>query len=254
MSGTITSSRIVTLVKALPQPSKTYGETVCCAGVTADRQWKRLFPVRFRHLSGEASFGRWEWVQFKWHRPTKDARPESCHVHEESIVIDGRLAEGERTRLLNPMIVPSGRVAAERGQSLALIRPRNTKFIFKRRSVKELDEAREAYRYAARQMSIFDKELDELEPSPYEFRFKFEDEAGSHDYECGDWETHAMFWSGCRRQSEAETLRWMSQTYNEEYPAKGMAFAIGNMAKRPQTWQLLGVIRLNESHQGELLL
>jgi hypothetical protein len=31
-----------------------------------------------------------------------------------------------------------------------------------------------------------------------------------------------------------------------------MAFALGNQAKRPQTWQLLGVIRLDEVTQGEL--
>ena len=35
---------------------------------------------------------------------------------------------------------------------------------------------------------MFDKELAELDPSSFEFRFKFEDEAGKHDYECGDWE------------------------------------------------------------------
>jgi hypothetical protein len=46
----------------------------------------------------------------------------------------------------------------------------------------------------------------------------------------------------------------MNQTFNEEYPRKGMVFAIGNQAKRPQTWQLLGVIRLNEQIQGELVL
>ena len=34
MSAMQQSSRVVILIKALPQPSKTYGETVCCAGVT----------------------------------------------------------------------------------------------------------------------------------------------------------------------------------------------------------------------------
>jgi hypothetical protein len=44
----------------------------------------------------------------------------------------------------------------------------------------------------------------------------------------------------------------MYQTLNVEYPRKGMVFAIGNQAKRPQTWQLLGVIRLDDASQGEL--
>ncbi len=40
----------------------------------------------------------------------------------------------------------------------------------------------------------------------------------------------------------------------DEYPRKGMAFAVGNVASRPQTWMLLGVIRLDELTQAELPL
>ncbi len=35
----------------------------------------------------------------------------------------------------------------------------------------------------------------------------------------------------------------MDGVFNEDYPRRGMVFAIGNMTKRPQTWQLLGVLR-----------
>jgi len=63
-----------------------------------------------------------------------------------------------------------------------------------------------------------------------------------------------MFWLQRRRTSEAEALQWMKQTFNEEYPQRGMAFALGNQAKRPQTWQLLGVLRLDSCEQGELSL
>jgi len=61
-----------------------------------------------------------------------------------------------------------------------------------------------------------------------------------------------MFWRECQRTNAKEALRWMDGIFNNEYPVKGMAFAIGNQAKRPQTWQLLGVIRLDEIAQGEL--
>ena len=254
MSVTPQSSRVIVLVKALPQPSKRYGETVCCAGVTADGKWKRLFPVRFRHLKGENSFERWDWVKFDYRAPTADRRAESCHVYEESIVVDGKLAANERARLLDPLIVGSAKHAVELGQSLCLIRPRNTRFIATRKSPIEIEKEREAFRLAARQTSRFDKELAELEPSPYKFRFKFEDDSGKHDYQNGDWEAHAMFWRERNRTSEAEALSWMDQTFNENYPRRGMAFALGNQAKRPQTWQLLGVIRLDELAQAELAL
>jgi hypothetical protein len=177
--------------------------------VTADGQWKRLFPIRYRHLSGDSSFARWDWVKFRYRRPTTDARAESCHVFEDSIVVDGKLARKEQVRLLTPFILGSAKEAMGKGQSLALLRPRNTRFIAKAKSKTEIEEEREAYRRAAGQTSMFDKELAELEPSSYEFRFKFEDEDGKHDYENGDWETHAMFWHQRKRTNEKDALKWM---------------------------------------------
>jgi len=56
------------------------------------------------------------------------------------------------------------------------------------------------------------------------------------------------------RLAKLGALERMAGVYNDEYPKKGMAFALGNQAKRPQTWQLLGIIRLDEVTQGEPLL
>lgn len=246
------SSRAVILVKALPQPSKRYGETVCCAGVTIDGNWKRLYPVRYRHLQGDQSFARWDWVTFKYNPPLRDQRAESCHVFEDSITVDGKLPEKERSRLLSSLIVGSAKHAVDLGQSLALIRPRNTRFLAKAKSKAEIAEEREAYQQAAKQDSFFDEPLATLEPSPYDFRFTFDDEIGRHDYQNGDWEAHAMFWRERKRTSEEQALKWMDKTFNDDFPRRGMVFAIGNQAKRPQTWQLLGVIRLDEIQQSEL--
>lgn len=174
-------------------------------------------------------------------------------MHEESIRIDGKLKESERVRLLTPMLLGSAKAAAQEGHSLALIRPRNTRFLWKAKTAAEISEEREVFRLAARQPDMLDdEELAELEPTPYKFSFRFEDEDGPHHYHNGDWEAHAMFWRQSQESSTAEALQWMNHVFNEDYPKKGMAFAIGNMAKRPQTWQLLGVIRLDETTQAEL--
>ena len=246
------SSRVSILVKALPQPSKQYGETVCCAGVTSEGQWKRIFPIRFRHLQHSQIFKRWNWVKFNYRAPTRDRRLESCHAYEDSIVVDGIFPEKERAAFFNRIIVGSAEHASANGQSLALIRPRNTKFTYKAKSKVEIASSKEAFQKAAKQGSFFDQKLANLEPSPYEFKFTFEDDSGKHSYQDGDWETHAMFFRERNRKSEQEALRWMSQVFNEHYPKKGMVFAIGNMASRPQTWQLLGVIRLDITVQSEL--
>jgi hypothetical protein len=49
-------------------------------------------------------------------------------------------------------------------------------------------------------------------------------------------------------------LKWMDEKFNDEYPRRGMAFAVGTMAAYPKTWMLLGVIRLDELTQAELPL
>ncbi len=111
---------------------------------------------------------------------------------------------------------------------------------------------REAFRRSAAQTSLFDRMLAEIEPSPFDFRFSFEDAAGTHDHSNGDWETHAMFFNARQRYGEAGALAWMSGVFNDEYPRKGMVFALGNQAARPKTWQLLGVVRLGDSGQLSL--
>lgn len=252
MGGTLQSSQVAILIKALPQPSKKYGETVCCAGVTDSGEWKRLFPVRYRHLSGDQSFQRWDRIEFSYRTPNQDNRRESCHVFEDSIRKVGKLTERERERLLNGMMVGSAKQAELSGSSLALIRPRNTVFKYRLKTEALLQKEREAYQRAASQGSFFDEALAALEPSPYRFSFSFDDDMGSHAYQCGDWEVHAMYFLGVKRHGNQQTLKRMEETFNDRYPKAGMAFALGNMAKRPHTWQLLGVIRLAEESQSDL--
>jgi hypothetical protein len=114
MSVTLQNSRVVILVKAIPNPSQKYGETVCCAGVTAEGSWKRLYPIRFRHLR-DNKFKRWDWVRFEYRTPTNDNRRESCHVWEDRLWVEGELSKKEHVSLLDPLILPSIKVAAELG-------------------------------------------------------------------------------------------------------------------------------------------
>jgi hypothetical protein len=246
--------RVLVLVKAAPNPSKTHGETVCCAGVTAAREWRRLFPVRFRHLSGERRFRRWEWVRYRWSRSRDDPRPESRRVHEESIAPDGVIPERERADLLGPMILRACSEATARGHSLALVRPKGTRFYAKKKSVKDVAEEREAFVRAMRQGSLLDRELAAYEPAPYDFRMKVEDADGHHDYGCGDWETAAAFFNLRRRYGEEAALRHLSEQYNVVRPGRGMVLAMGTVKKRPDQWLLLGVLVLEDSPQAALLI
>jgi hypothetical protein len=59
--------QIIILVKAWPQPSRKYGETVCCAGVTPEGEWRPLNRVSqiVRDLAN-ARADRWVWRTFRY--------------------------------------------------------------------------------------------------------------------------------------------------------------------------------------------
>jgi hypothetical protein len=99
---------------------------------------------------------------------------------------------------------------------------------------------------------LLEEKLKPIEPVSYDFAFSYEDAAGKHTMQCSDWETSAAFWRLSKSYSEHGALGHLSKTYNEEYPRKGMAFAMGTVKVRPKQWLLLGVIRLDEVQQASL--
>lgn len=65
----VVKERALVLVKAYPQPSQKYEETVCCAGITAQGEFVRIYPVRYRRLPPAKRFERWDIIEFESIRP-----------------------------------------------------------------------------------------------------------------------------------------------------------------------------------------
>ena len=82
-------ARVLITVKASPEPSKTYGDTVCVAGVRLHEDgtgsWVRIYPVAFRHLDSAQQFHKFEVINVDLTRSTKDARPESHRPNWETL-------------------------------------------------------------------------------------------------------------------------------------------------------------------------
>ena len=48
---------VLVTVKAYPNPSRKYTETVCCAGIDIDtKKWIRLYPIPYRDLDESQKF------------------------------------------------------------------------------------------------------------------------------------------------------------------------------------------------------
>lgn len=245
---------VIVLVKAIPQVGVKHGETVCSAGITRDFKWRRLYPIRFRHLGNDSKFVRWQFVKYKAVRPTHDARSESRHVYEDKLtpgaIID---SDKERAELIDRVTMPSAKHAAELGHSLTVVRPKSLKFSIKPMNSSDYDALCRGYESAGQQASFIDKELKAFKPPKFDFRVQYEDSTGGkHNHDCGDWETVAAFTKWCAKYGEDKAIKDLTERYNNEYQTKGMVLALGTLAKRPQVWTLLGMIRADVAKQTSL--
>lgn len=80
MEGKPQPATVLVTVKATPQPSKSYGDTVCVAGLRIDGaqpEWIRLYPVPFRWLGSDSQFKKYSLLNVRVARRHRDSRPES---------------------------------------------------------------------------------------------------------------------------------------------------------------------------------
>jgi hypothetical protein len=133
--------------------------------------------------------------------------------------------------------------AASKGMSLTLIRPTKSVFRAKPKTTKQIEAERQAYEAAARQKSFLDPDLVALSPCPFAFHFDWADADGKeHKATCDDWETAAMFYRREKAIGMKATLVEMERVFNELYPERGMAFAMGTHSRRAEQWLLVGVL------------
>ena len=249
------SDKCLILIKANPHLSSKYFETVCCAGVGQDGKWRRQYPVSFRILEDAQKFKRWSWIEYDFIKPTDDDRKESQKVQDNSIKVIGQAKVKDRASSLETLIYPSFVKPEENEDSLTLIRPIRSTFHWKRRHPEELAKTAQKHAERANQMSLFSNDAQPLPQCPYSFHFRWVDEDGNEkNHLCDDWESSATFFQRRRSlDSEEAALESMSQTFNEDYPSKGMALAFSTHSRRNWQWLLVGILRADIPETSLLL-
>jgi hypothetical protein len=249
------TSEAIILVKAVPQFGSKHGETVCCAGITPEGEWVRLYPISFRTLDEAKQFRRWDRVRFRWRKPPEDHRPESRRVDHQSVEIVGNLKPAEHVRFLAPFEVSSVNAERAKGRTLALLRPHKLKFYIEERELAEIEEERERNQQFAAQADLFNaKKIVPYEPCPYRFKYSYETDDGMRDGTCQDWETDATFYNLQKRYGVKGALGHMEKVFGRDYPKKGMVFAMGTHSLYPDVWLINAVIRLDRSAQASMLI
>lgn len=241
------------LVKAMPHRSSNYFETVCCAGIGHDRKWRRLYPVPFRILEDDQKFRRWNWVKYRFTRPSDDDRAESQKVVPESIDVLAEMNKAERSKLACYLTRDSLKHADSLKETLTLIEPTALTLSWKQKSERTLADETAKHAALASQLSMFDKPTKPLEPCPFSFHVKWKSMAGDeHTHACDDWETSTAFFRRRLIHGEQGGLISLKQTYEEQYLKKGMRFALGTHSRRDWQWLLVGILRVDGRAQPEL--
>jgi hypothetical protein len=178
---------------------------------------------------------------------------ESKRIEQESITIVGTLKPKGRQQFLERAIIDSPAAAYKSGRSLALVRPRNPVFKFRRRNTDELKNILKGYEEINASPSLFGTtSIVPREPAPFEFSYEFEDGDGRHNQRCHDWEIEQTYLKWSSLYGEQKALSEMVRVFGEEYPKKGMLFAMGTHGQRNWQWMIIGVLRMDEIMQPSL--
>lgn len=250
-------SRFLMLVKTYPIPSATYEETVCCAGIDAEtRAWIRMYPVNFRSLAEYARFKKWQFIEATWVASTRDARPESRRVHQDTIRAGEFLAAGSgwpaRRRWLDPLVDSSlESLKTEQirvGKSLGAIRPKKIRRFIIRNAASWDKAATQGLEQLSMQWTDSATPRGDLERIPFDFLYEFEcddESCQGHSMEIFDWELAQAYRNFRRRYPHREGPRgWeamLRHKYEVELPARDLHLLLGTH-HRWQNWLIVGVV------------
>uniref|UniRef100_UPI000ADECD18 hypothetical protein n=1 Tax=Microtetraspora fusca TaxID=1997 RepID=UPI000ADECD18 len=240
-----------------PNPSETYGETVCVAALRLDIEypgWIRLYPINFRELDGNSRFRKYDVVTVEAKPASNDPRAESWRPRADGFVVERHL-DGwpKRMAYIDDYIETSmcDLIAAVRrhpaARSLAAIRPKEILSLdIERHPGWTAAEQRKIDQYV-RQLGLFDSGPRMALQAP---RFKAWYRYRCHSSHCNthrqgiyDWELVAL-----QRSVDSRDDAGVEQAVREKFwdlmcaPDRDTIFYAGNQQAHPQSSIVLGVV------------
>jgi len=205
--------RVLITVKTYPTLSKTYGETVCTAGLREDGSWVRIYPVPFRRMEDlNRRYHKYDWVECDLIRNTaKDKRPESRRPTDLSTLqCVGNMNTQDQWRERRKLILEKGQVftnmqaliedAKADRRSLATFKPSAVIDFVVEPDDRTWDEKKlNEIRKQLHQPDLFEdnewrKTFRVVDKLPYRFSYRFADETGQErTMVILDWELGALF-------------------------------------------------------------
>ncbi len=244
--------RVLITVRTYPAPAKKGVEVSCSAGVTADRQWIRLFPIPYRFLSFDKRFRKYQWIEVAAKR-SSDPRPESYEVDIDSIHVLGEpLPTHRKWEQRKELVFPLASPSLCQLQEQQRLHGAPTLGFFKPREIRKLILERDSSEWGAAekqrlgQYSLFEKHPHEmLEKIPYKFIYEFvcaDSSCNGHRLSCVDWE---MGQSYRKWRDHYGPDKWPA-AFRNKYESEMMIrfdthFFVGTVRIHPNSWIIVGL-------------
>ncbi|MFA5607735.1 MAG: hypothetical protein WDA07_11160 [Leucobacter sp.] len=256
------TAEVMVTVKTYPNPSDTYGETVCVAGVRLDRdqpEWIRLYPVKFRNDDFDSKFKKYDVIRVNGaYNHKNDNRPESFRPRQDELGhvehLDTKSNWQRRRMNLNGLIGtttmcelldrnPIGGMAIP-SPSLGLIKPLDVAAIAV--DGDPWNEAEQAKIDRASAPDLFGSSLKPLEPAPFTIRYKYRCESPKcrgHDQKVLDWEAGQAGRRWLREYGDTGAREAMLKKWRDEMlaPDNDVHFYVGNQNAHRRSFSVLGV-------------
>jgi hypothetical protein len=259
------TERVLVVVRTYPTPARTGVEVSCTAAISEDgKRWLRLFPIPYRFLASDQRFRKYQWIDVAMRKSTKDARPESYRIQEDSIrIVSQELSSANAWSARKDWIVPlkshcmcclMRELDEKKHPTLGFFKPKAiTKFTI------QPDDAS----WSASQLEILrQKDLFvqgpevELQKVPYKFVYSFTCDHAScrgHNMSCTDWEMGESWRSWKEKYGDDWKDKFLQRYEKEMIHEKDTHFYVGTIHRHPKNWIIIGLFYPPVDPQASLL-
>ncbi len=235
---------LLVLAKAYPTISTKYELLVCVAGITADGEWRRIYPIPWEiFLEYETKFKKKQWISYELRddKPS-DRRPESRKIKFETIEV----LHEERYKNIKTMLDERLKTLEEleseddRNVSLGVLKPRIIDFVWSDWDYYNKVKSKSAQR------TLNGKKAVKIEFPDKKFQYVFKCNPRcpkKHQIICEDWELGMLYLKMKRNHGPDLAPKKVREKFLIEIPKlRHIYFVVGTHNQHPNTWLIISVL------------
>lgn len=255
--------RILITAKTYPIPHAKHHETVCTAGINENGEWRRLWPIPFRHLSGPQQFRKYEWIEARIRKQGSDRRKESHVVDPDHLRATGEVVGPERNWQRRRDLILRWQAASLEELSARYEEDLTSMGVFRPREFGGLKITWRDKPHWSRELQnkteqgILWASVPSLRPLPFQLHLEYRCDSPrcpGHEQSIMDWEMGARYWTEFERNPDEQVAAEATQKAFSEFFTAGFDtwLHVGTLGPVWKSWVIIGLLRPKAAAQTSL--